>query len=191
MRKNIIFVFVGTIQVISSLLLVQCIRLADRFYFSAFDLKFSIDNGTKYDVGFPTYFVKIFHNKVTGFVLDLFTRYVDYFDLIFLISIFSFVGLLGVMWGIMTIMKKSMKKFFLLLFIIFLLPVIEIFAKDFFPIQFKVIVINILFLPLTYIGIKNLLYHYPRAQVMILLLGLLSLWWLGVFGSNVKSICII
>ncbi len=191
MKKNTVVLFVGIIQVISSLLLVQCIRLADRFYFSAFDLKFSIDNGTKYDVGLPIYFVKIFHNKVTGFLLDLFTRYIDYFDLIFLISIFSFVGLLGVIWGVVTIYRKRMKRLFPLIFIIFLLPIVEIFAKDLFPVQFKIFVINILFLPITYTGVKNLLHTYPRAQSIILLLGLLSLWWLVIFGDNLKNICII
>ncbi len=188
--KKIIIILIAIIQIAYFSFWFSCLRLADFYYFSAFNLKLRLDDTARYDTYQPHLIAKIFNNKVSGFVTEIYSTLLHYFDSSFLIQFFSFVGCVGIAFGLYFLWKNSRIKVLALFAGVTFLSLLTIFIPaNAFYVPF-IIIFMTTGLALSLYGVKNALDSIPRLTPIFVLLLALSAWWFFVFGLNVIQFCI-
>jgi len=168
----------------------SCLRLADFYYFSAFNLKLRLEDTARYDSYQPYLIAKIFNNKVSGFITEIYSSLLHYFDSSFLIQFFSFVGCVGIVFGLYFLWKSSRIKASVLLIAVILLSVLTIvLPANTFYVSFIFIYMTT-GLALSLYGVKKALDSNPKLLPVFVFLILLSIWWYFVFGLNLIQFCI-
>ena len=84
-----------------------CRVFVDDFHFSSFDLELRLIEGIHNDVGVPLTEVRMFHNKVTGSLLDIFGHYLQFWNITFLAKFISLAGVVGVGAGLYYFFTKK------------------------------------------------------------------------------------
>lgn len=172
-----------------------CIRFADFFHFSLFDLTLRLDEAAHNDGGVPILIVRAFHNKVIGTVLDVYKIFLHYWDTLFLANFFSIVGITGLLFAAWYLFQEKNAKRYILPVFIFLLVLqfIEIFLRP--DINFVIKALGF-FIPLLILSLFGWSQYIKRNKkisfLLILILCFISILWLLLFqGSISTTYCIV
>ncbi len=188
--KRILLIVIAIIQIAYFSYWYSCLRLADFYYFSAFNLKLRLEDTARYDSYQPYLIAKIFNNKVSGFAVEVYSILSHYLDITFLIQFFSLIGCFGIVLGFHFIWKREKAKAMALFVGIVSLLILSIFLPSnrfFVPFIFTFMATGLL---LSLYGVKKALDSKPRLLPVFVLLILLSIWWFFVFGLNLIQFCI-
>lgn len=180
MKKKIFLIILVLMELLFLQQWTACVRFAEQFHFSPFDLSLRLIEGIHNDNNVPLFFVRLFHNKILGTVIDIYNDYAHYWDVVFLIQLLSLIGFFGLICGIWYIFQVKVGKWArILLAISLFVPIIEIIL----PVHFSFMVQLGLFaaplLALTFLGWRYFLSVEGKLRYGIFLsLELLSILWL-------------
>lgn len=180
MKRKIILIILGIFELFFLRQWLVCVRFADNFHFSPFGMSLRLIEAIYNDGGVPLVFVRIFHNKILGTVVDIYDSYLRYWDLVFLISLFSFVGLFGLIFYIGYLFQGRLAKWARVLFVIgLIMPIFE----TLFVFQFTIILqLGFLASPLlmmSFVGWWNFLAVEKSSRYgLFIILEILSILWL-------------
>lgn len=180
------------IELLCLILLLSCKGYIGFYHFSRSTLQLHTDNLIHNDTTVPLFIIHVFHNKIILSALQIFDRYIAYFDLMYLIRIVGLLGIVGLMYYCYKVITQRKRSFYLVGLILLLFPFVEIFFSDF-PIPF---VIKILYLIIPYqvasgIGYFQLLEKLPKriSLIFTFLLFILSIGWILVILPIMQTFC--
>lgn len=164
---------------------------SSEIHFSSLDLKLQLEEAIHNDVNVPLFWVRFFHNKLTFFVLDVFRRWLMFWDIRFLLSYLLPTGIFGLAYGILNLLKTK-KSYFLwfVSYLIFLSLTEVIFAPRF---NFLLKILFLLF-PLQIFSLFGWWWFLKtnKIKALFLALGLLlmTIWWQRVFSNELMNFCV-
>ncbi len=170
----------------------SCTHFADKFHFSAFDLSLRIMEAEHNDQQIPILFVRTMHNKVVGFVLDIFRDFTHFWEPHFLIQFIGFIGIFGLGCGFYFACVRRNKVLAVSIVILLLLQILEIFSLLSIHFLIKIGVFWLLYQAFSVYGISEYLRKKSKFRyTVIFLLVLLSIWWYAIFGHVVGIYCFV
>jgi len=192
--KTILLLGVLLLQLLALKPGLNCYDFSSDFHFSAFDLKLQIEEAIHNDIGISLFWVRFFHNKLTFFVLDVFRRFLMFWDFQFLLSFLLPIGILGFLVGIYySLVNNNRKKKRGLLFVLCYLLFISLFEIIFSPKLKFLIKLLFLIIPSQFFslfGLLKFLQKNKRNVFMVIILLLISIWWTLVFPSEFGRFCV-
>src|SRR5947199_669682 len=111
MKNKILTAIVLLIETVTGSFWITCQKLADKFYFSSYDVALKLDELVHNDVGYATYTVRFFHNKPSIFSIEILNRYLQFWDIQFDVLYFSIVGYFGILYGFWHVLLKENKTY--------------------------------------------------------------------------------
>lgn len=148
------------------------------FHFSLFDLQLRIIESVHNDKEIPLSLVRMLHNKAVGSVLDVFTHYLQFWNILFLSRFISLAGVIGLGAGLYYFFAgKKSKRLWLLFVYLLLVPFIEIFLYTKLPYLFRLVVLAVPFVAWSMWGYWYILQEKKISWTWIVLLLLLSIWY--------------
>lgn len=171
----------------------SCWDFKSDFHFSSYGLKLKIEGEINNDVGLPFFVVRFFHNKINFFILDIYKRWLFFWDLPFLLSHLSIIGVFGLLVEIYylfnSIIKKEKKSdIFLFIYIIFL-PFSEIIFSPKLSFLIKICLIIIPRQIFSLLGLWKFLTRERKGVLIIMGLVFISILWQRFFIADFKSFC--
>jgi hypothetical protein len=176
--KILLFLLIG-IECFVVLQWTQCTGFADHFHFSSFDLNLRLIESIHNDQGVPLWQVRLFHNKVTGAIFDVFAHYLQFWNLLFLTSLISLAGVigLGVQFYYYFFKKKKALLSSLLLLTILLVPFVEIFYSQRIPFILRFMLLALPLVVWSVLGYRSLLMEKKINTKIIYVILLISFWY--------------
>lgn len=188
--KTIKYIIFSGIIILQSFLFVRvlgCLRLADSLHISSYDLELRIIEAVHNDNNIPLYFVRMFHNKLLGSLIDIATVYLRYWDMHLLLMLFSLIGVVGIVLGSYYILQS--RNYFLkaMLSMLFLLPFTQVFTFRL-PVLLFTALFYILVFIVSIVGIQKYIINKKRLSIIISLL-VISIWYSVVFIETILNYC--
>lgn len=189
-KQKLFIVSVFIVEIISILQWVRCQIFTA--HFSTLDLSLRLIESIHSDTGVSILETRIFHNKILYVLLDTFNIYLRYLNISFLTMFLSIAGVFGLSVGIYYFLRSKKKPLFswILLVLLFLTPLLEGFnlLQTYFVI--KLIILTIPFILWSLYGYYRLL-EKPNKKIygVIILLLVLSIWFITNGGQNFKDFC--
>jgi hypothetical protein len=170
----------------------KCTNFNGNFHHSFVVNSFHLNELVATETGVPILVARIFHNKITTFIFDLFNRYVQFFDISYLIKILGVVGLFGLIYFYFQIFARIIRNTYANIFAILLvlLPFLEIYQFIKYPFFLKLIIFVLPYQIASFIG--YLLFMKQRkniAYAIYFILLMLSIGWIIVFQNELLSFC--
>lgn len=187
MRKNILLLPFLIVIALYSGFWTNCTRLSDLFYFSEFDLRLRIIEAINNDEGIPLLIVRIFHNKVIGFILDVYRHILHFWDVNFLVWLISFLGIFSFVYGLYLLRFKRKRKLIGVLFLTLAsLQFLEVIIKFDFLYKWKFFILLFLYSSISLVGLSEFIKRnsFRISISLIMILFLLSIWWMNFFSEN-------
>jgi hypothetical protein len=197
MKKKIIIVALLLIVVlVESLTLLhwlsRCIDFKDEMFHVNFNsMTLQIQGESAIDQG-PIIITRVFHNKITDFALQIFKLYLRFWDVQFLGKLFSFAGFFGILaagWYFFLSKTKRLWQWAALV-ILLLLPFMELFLFKTIPFPVRLGSYIFTFGIISLLGIGKFILSQKWAPVIVLILAIISLWWLLAGDFNFVNFCI-
>jgi hypothetical protein len=192
MKNKILTAIVLLIEIVTGSFWITCQKLSDRFYFSSYDVVLKIDELVHNDVGYATYTVRFFHNKLPLYSIEIINRYLQFWDLRFDVLYFSIVGYFGILYGFWHLLRKENKSYktWAVLIGLLLLPTIEIFHLIL-PFAARMVVLFVPYYLFSLFGIWQFLKKHKRLGLFVVIgLILLSIWYTAVFQKEIfRNFC--
>jgi hypothetical protein len=172
-----------------------CGKLADFFHYSSFDLKLRIEEAVHNDRGISLLLVRLFHNKVIGTLIDLYTELFRYIDSLYLVNLLSPLGVFGVLAGLYYVNKRFSWRYLLgLVGILFIFPFLETMGllREVFPVK-----LILLALPLQLLSLYGIWQFTSVSKgrllriALVSLLLIISIMWITVFPKEFAQFCFI
>jgi hypothetical protein len=167
-----------------------CHGFADNFHFSSLDLELRLIEGIHADQNTPLWMVRAFHNKLVGTAFDVFGAYLQFWNFSFLAGFISFTGILGV--GAQFYYFFAGKKNLLLwtaFILVLLMPLVAVLNLiRSFPSDIRLVLISLPYLIWSMLGYRRMLHEKKIHKKIIVVVLLLSVWYLLALQS-VLSIC--
>lgn len=191
MKKYIILGIIITIQIFAFRVWTLCKFFGDYFHLSTYDLSLRINESINNDHGMSLSLIRVLHNKVIGILFDLFRHYMHFWDISFLVYVFSFTGIFGLVLGVWYITKLSRIKRTSIFTFLLVIPFIEILKNPDMGYMIKIIVYSLPYLVVIIYGYLKYLENLTRQKLITLLvLGIMSIWWIMVMGVYALRYCI-
>lgn len=193
MRKKVLVIVVFAIEFISLQQWFLCKRFKDFIHFSSINLNLYLDDLIHNDIGVPLSVIRIFHNKAVVVITLLFKNYLQFWDIRFAVNLFSLVGYFGIILGFWYIFNEDKRKWYIyiVLFILFFLPLIEVLFEPNFYFPLKVILIALPYQVFSLFGAWQFLRKDSTLRAFILIfLIIISMWWYFVLQNDVFNYCV-
>lgn len=171
-----------------------CTKFADFFHFSLFDLILRLEEGMHNDSGVPLYIVRIFHNKAVGTFVDVYKHFLYYWDILFLANFISIIGVIGLFFAVWYVFQKNSQKRYIVPIFLFLITIqfVEIFLKPNINFTLKIFCFFIPLVILSLFGWSEYMQRNNKTSIwIVLILGLVSLWWLVTFNQAMSTYCFV
>ncbi len=182
-----------SIQIFSLKAWLMCRNFVDSYHFSLYDLVLQINDGARHNEGVPVFLVRVFHNKVLQFVIDVYRRYTHFFDWQLLITLISFVGLFGVLLGIWYFVDSKKKNKFVgfLILAMFLTPFIEMLFNPRIDFDLKLFLIAVPFQTVSSIGHYQFMNKHKSLLTLFIYIALiiLSIAWIAIIPGQAFRYC--
>jgi len=136
--------------------------------------------------------VRIFHNKLTVFLFDIFGRFIQFFDIFYLIKILGLAGLFGLLYFYFLLFSRKIKNKLINVFgvVIPLFPVLEIFQVTGRSFLLKLIILILPYQIASFIGVLSFLKQNKKLFIVFyFVLLILSVGWIIVFKNDALSFC--
>jgi hypothetical protein len=169
-----------------------CRGFKDMFLFSqpAFQLRLMGEIHT--DQTIPVFLTRIFHNKLTQFLLDIISIYIQFWDIRFLLTFLSPIGIFGLVYGIwhfIHVKKTLLQKLALLLLLV--VPFVIIFPSITLHYYNKVMLLALPYHGIAFYGVWKFLQSkkIPYRTVVIIVLLIISIWLNMIMGDALYNYC--
>jgi hypothetical protein len=170
----------------------KCTNFNGNFHYSFIVNSFHLNELIATETGVPIFVARIFHNKITVFAFDLFSRYLQFFDISYFIKILGPVGVFGLMYFYFLILGQKIKNIFINIFgiALLLLPFLEIFQIFKSAFFLKLLVFILPYQIASFIGYLFFLREGNRVTYWIyFVLLILTIGWIIVFQNELLSFC--
>lgn len=168
-----------------------CQKFIDQFYFSSLDLQLRMVEAIHTDSQTPLFFVRFFHNKLTGSLIDVFRSYVLYYDVRFLLSLVGFTGFICALAGVYYLLvERKHKLLYVFLMLFFVFPFLSIFFRSIIPYQVWLIGFSLIVSVLSIYGIYRLKWNTWLLSVFVLSL-LVTIWYQSIYTPLVLRFCML
>ncbi len=169
-----------------------CVDYNGNFHYSSHVASFHLNELTTGDHQVPIFMVRFFHNKISVLLLDIFNRYIQFFNIFYLVNILGIAGTFGLLYFYFSLFSQKIRNKFIRIFglIILLLPFLEIFQliKQAFLLK-----ITYLFLPYQIAALLGFFFFLKQKKTVsytiCFLLLLLTIGWTIVFQNDALSFC--
>lgn len=174
----------------------SCTNYNGNFHYSSHVVSFHLNELISSEDQVSIFIVRLFHNKITIFLFDIFNRYIQFFNIFYLINIIGLAGLFGLFYFYFyfSFFTQKPENKFIKAFGVFilLLPFLEIFQlakQEFF---LKILYLIIPYQTAAFIGFSFFLKQKKRVSYGIYFLLLItSIGWIIVFQNEALSFCTI
>lgn len=187
MTTKLLITLIILLEFATGSLWIRCQKLADKFYANGLDAQLKLEEAVRNDVGYSTVAARFFHNKINVYMTEFLNTYIQFWDIRFDVLFFSIVGFFGILCGFwyMLTNKKKTYKTWLLLVVLMVWPLIEIIRVPL-PYWIRIIIILIPFYVFSLYGLWQFLKHHKLlAPVVIIVLIVISAWYLLVFQTEI------
>ena len=195
MLKKILAVAVFTVELFAVSQWFLCKQLKDFIHLSSTNLTLYLNSLINNDSGVPLLIVRIFHNKIIGF-LDIFVKYyLRFWDDRFLLNLLSIVGCFGIILGIWYLVSRNFnnkKYLWITLIFLLMLPLVEIVFEPHVNFIYKVIFLALPYQIFSIFGIWQFLKKDTGNLRVLLIICLIvvSIWWISVLQPDVYNYCV-
>lgn len=192
MKEKILLLLILCLELFAVLHWFDCRDFVGEFHYSQSSLDLRIIEGIHSDQQMPIWFVRIFHNKMMGFVFDVFAQYIQFWNVSFLASFLSLAGVAGLAAQAYAffVAKKRHVVIWVLFLALLAFPLIEIFLFNHFSFVVRLLIIAFPFVAWSMLGYHYLLEKVHVNSKIIDGLILVSLWYLFTFHPIV-TYCIL
>jgi hypothetical protein len=196
MKNKIIVVVLLTVVSVEFLTLShwlsRCIDFKDEiFHVNIGSLALQIQGENAIDTG-PIIISRFFHNKITDFVLLVIKPYLRFWDVLFLGKLFSFVGFFGIFaaaWYFFANKTKRLWQWAIFILLVFL-PLVELFLFKVVPFHLRMGMYIVSFGGVSLWGIWKFMFSQKWAPIIIVILIIISIWWLLLGDFNFVNFCV-
>lgn len=192
--KIAFIVLIAIIEILAMRSWFICNKFAEFFHFSLLDLSLRIDEAVNNDGGFSLFAVRFFHNKALGTFFDAYRNLLRYWDILFFINFLSIAGFIGLIFvAFYFFQKKRIRRYALPIFIFVLfMELLEIFFRPNISFLLKVICLFIPLFILSLLGWREYIGEHKKTNIwFVILVCVISIWWLLLFNKNILEYCII
>jgi hypothetical protein len=197
MRKKIIlFVVILTAALVEISMLTHwlfhCKNFHDVTHLNLQSLLLQLQGEMSQDKGLPFVIIRFFHNKITDFTFTTLKLYFRFWDMLLQGELFPFVGVFGLIaagWYFVTQKSKRLWQWLFLILLI-LLPFIEILLYAKVPFLIRIGLFLFAYGIASLLGIGKFTLSQKWAPVVILILAVISIWWLLVANFRFEVFCI-
>jgi len=190
------YILIGIVIIYQFILLrnfFSCWDFKSDFHFSSYGLRLKIEGEINNDVGIPFIIVRFFHNKINFFILDIFKRWIFFWDLPFLLSHLSIIGVFGLLAGAWylfeAVIKKEIKSdLFLFIYIVFF-PFLEIIFSPKLPFLIKICLMLIPRQLFALSGLWKFLTRNKKGVLIVIGLIFISIFGQRFFINEFKNFC--
>lgn len=169
-----------------------CTSFTGIFHYSASNLQLQLEDYIYTEKGTPLVLTRLFNNKITDNFLALLRYYLQFWDIRFGTFWFSLIGYFGIFAGFYYFISLKKKKYYhwLFLIILFILPWLELYSFHL-SIAIKSIYLWLPYVLFSIFGIYQFLTHgkFKKRIIIIVLLALLSIWWLIFLPYGMSAYC--
>lgn len=182
MKKSIL-VIVAVIEFFTLKVWFACESFTDIFHFSSINLTYQLEIYINPFKGTPIWFVRLFHNKFIEIFIDFLRFYLQFWDVRFGSIWFSLIGYFGILAGLYYIVSNKRKTMYhwVVLFILMILPCIEIIFAPSLSIPLKSLYLWLPFILFSLYGIFQFLAHGKGRKRLVIILILLLLSFVSIF----------
>ncbi|HSW97096.1 MAG TPA: hypothetical protein VLF89_04700 [Candidatus Saccharimonadales bacterium] len=171
-----------------------CKSFTDLFHLASINITLQIEDYIHLEKGTPLFLTRLFTNKIVNSFFDLFRLYFRFWDIRFGASWFSLIGYFGIFAGFYYIFSNNKKRWYhwVMVILILVLPVFEVVKGPHISLVIKSIYLWAPFCLFSLYGIYQFLTHGNRKLklVIILLLTILSIWWIYFLPFTMPPYCI-
>ena len=195
MKKKITILFLLIAVVIEAIYLAfwlfHCKNFQEILHINFQPLLLQLKGEAGQDYGLPLLVVRVFHNKLFDAFLLIIKTYFKFWDFLFLGELFPFLGGFGILAaGYYFFVSKTKRLTYWILFILFLvLPFMELFLYQRIPFLIRISLFFVVFGFISLVGLKQFVQSQRWAWVLILVLTIISIWWLLVADFHLATFC--
>jgi hypothetical protein len=193
-RKTIVLFLLVTIivEVIAfAFWLIHCKNFQEILHVNFSQLALQLKGEAGQDYGLPFFVTRFFHNKLIDAFLLTIKTYFKFWDFLFFGELFPFLGSFGILAaGYYFFVSKSKRILHWIVLIIFLLlPFAELFLFAKIPFLIRIGLFYIFFGFISLVGIRQFVKSQKWAWIVILVLTIVSVWWLLIADFHLATFC--
>lgn len=169
----------------------SCANYNGNFHYSSHVVSFHLNELISGERQVPIFIVRLFHNKITIFLFDIFNRYIQFFNIFYLINIIGLAGLFGLFYFYFYFFAYTENRFIKIFAVfILLLPFLEIFQLTKQTFFLKMLYLILPYQTIALVGFFFFLKQNKRISYIIyFLLLLMSIGWIIVFQRESLNFC--
>ncbi len=170
----------------------SCADYNGNFHYSSHVISFHLNELITTENQAPIFIVRLFHNKITVLMFDIFSRYIQFFNISYLINIIGLAGLFGLFYFYYSIVANKIRGKIIKIFavIVLLLPFLEIFQLTKLSFFLRALYLMLPYQAAALIGLFFSLKEIKRIPYGIyFLLLILTIGWIIVFKNDALSFC--
>lgn len=154
-------------------------------------LVLQLQGETSQDLGLPLMVIRFFHNKLIDSFLLVIKTYFRFWDFLFFGELFPFIGSFGILAaGYYFLASKTKRAAYWILFLLFLgLPFMELFLYQIIPFVIRISLFYAVFGFISVLGIWKFTQSSKRALLIILILAIISIWWILTADFHLANFC--
>src|SRR5258708_1808414 len=126
--KSSLIILTGITEFLTLQMWFACQNFTGIFHHSSINLNLQIEDYVHNEKGTSLFLTRLFTNKLTDQIINLFRFYMQFWDIRFGSIWFSLLGYLGILFGFYYVLANTKKKWYhwIILVMLFLLPCMEI-----------------------------------------------------------------
>jgi hypothetical protein len=195
MKKKLTILFLLLSIVIENIFLafwlLHCKNFQEILHVHFGPLALQLKGETGQDYGLPLLLIRFFHNKpVDGFLLTVKT-YFRFWDFLLFGELLPFLGSFGILSaGYYFFASKTKRTLHWIIFLLFLImPLMELFLYSRVPFIIRIGLFYTFFASVSLIGLWKFTLSQKWAWVLILILAIISIWWLLIADFHLATFC--
>jgi hypothetical protein len=193
MKEKLLISVVAIIELITIKSWLVCHDLRSMMDISSVNTKLQLEDYIHNDTNTSMFVIRFFHNKISGLVINILDKYLKFWDIRFTSNVFSLVGVFGIVLGLWELgnyrIKILYKIILFLLLVIWPIP----FSLNFlhFAFEYKIFIFVFPYYILSLFGIWCFLQRNKKFTFsIVILLSLLSIWWLILLPREIEYFCV-
>lgn len=193
MREKIVVLIVATVEIITLKSWMVCHNFRSMMDISSVNTRLQLEDYIHNDTNTSLFVIRLFHNKVVGFAVNILDKYLKFWDIRFTSNVFSLVGVFGIALGFWYLLMAKIKLVYKvpLLCLLVIWPMPDALNLVHLPFLSKLLLFTFPYYLLSCLGIYQFIRRYKLYGILVVgVLILLSLWWLVLLPKEVDYFCV-
>lgn len=195
MIKKLSLLLILAVELITLRYWFLCQQFKSFIHLSSQNVGLRVDELIHNDGNTPLLLVRLLHNKIIVFILDIFRIYLQFWDIRFATNLFSIVGYFGIFCGFYYLILSKIKNSYKIILSLFLLllPFVEIVFEPNLNFILKLFLLVLPYWLFSLFGIYQFCINGNRPQ-RVLIIGFLislSLWWTVLLSHEIGNYCVL